>query len=392
MAKEDSLSLLEILKKINKEQGDNVASFGMQDLTAYDTLSIGSPGLDFPWYNSFPEKAIIEICGPEGSGKSSLADMICAAYQKKELKRNPNAPRNVLYVDLEFRKSPLWSKKMGFDMNNHPVKTIVYRPEDKPAEKIFDDIIAMIRTGEVGMVVIDSLNMLVGQQTQSESLEKKSMGGIAGPLSDFVKRVTSLLYKYNSTLVGINQLRDGLSPYGPAEVTAGGRQWKHACSLRLRVKKGKFIDENGDELSNNAESPAGYIMEVAVLKTSVCKWDRKLGRTIINFDKGVDILQDTIDVATYFDLIANPAQGQYLILNPETGETMLDSEGNPVKIKGKKNIKTYLQEHLDIWHKLYDKVYEKLSQKDDPNIVSFEKMLQINVSEAFGIDFAKEEE
>ena len=55
MAKED-LSLLEILKKINKDQGEKVASFGMEDLTAYDTLSIGSPGLDFPWYNSFPEK------------------------------------------------------------------------------------------------------------------------------------------------------------------------------------------------------------------------------------------------------------------------------------------------------------------------------------------------
>ena len=389
---EKERTLTEILKDIAKKQGADVISYDIEDLSEYGTLSLGSPGLDFCTYNSFPEKAIIEISGPEGSGKSSLADMICASFQKKEMQRNPDNPKKILYVDLEFRKQPSWAKKMGFDMKNHEVKTLVYRPEDQPAELIFNDIIAMVRTNEIGLIVIDSLNMLVGQQTQGESLEKKQMGGIAGPLGDFVKRITSLLFKYNCTLIGINQLRDGFNPYGPAEVTSGGRAWKHACSLRLRVKKGKFIDDDGDELSNNAESPAGYIMEVAVLKTSVCKWDRKLGRTVINFNRGVDILQDTIDVATYFNIIQNPVPGSFLVVDPDTGASVLDSEGNPVKIRGKKNLKPYFEEHLDLWHKIYDKVYEKLSIKDDPNILSFERMLQVNVAEAFGVDFAKEEE
>ena len=105
-----------------------------------------------------------------------------------------------------------------------------------------------------------------------------------------------------------------------------------------------------------------------------------------------EIEKDTIDVATYFGLIANPAPGSFFIVNPDTGEVMLDAEGKEVKIRGKKNLKPYFEEHLDMWHKVYDKVYDKLSQKDDPNIVAFEKMLQVNVSEAFGVDFAKEEE
>lgn len=385
-------TLTDILKDITKKQGADVISYDIEDLSEYGTLSLGSPGLDFCTYNSFPEKAIVEISGAEGSGKSSLADMICASFQKKELQRNSDNPRKILYVDLEFRKQPSWAKKMGFDMKNNPVKVLTYRPEDQSAENILDTVLDMTRTGEIGLIVIDSLNMLVGQQTQGESLEKKQMGGIAGVLGDFVKRITSLLFKYDVTLIGINQLRDGLNPYGPAEVTSGGRAWKHACSLRLRVKKGKFINDEGEELSNNAESPAGYIMEVAVLKTSVCKWDRKLGRTVINFNRGVDILQDTIDVATFFNIIQNPVPGSFLLADPETGETLKDSEGKEIKIRGKKNLKPYFEEHLDLWHKIYDKVYEKLSVKDDPNILSFEKMLKVNVAEVFGVDFTKEEE
>ena len=378
------LTLQEILKKIAKTQGENVAKVGVEDLTSYGTLSLGSPGLDFCLYNSFPERKITELCGAEGSGKTTLAYLICSSYQKKELKVNKDNPRKILYVDLECSVDPSWAKKTGYDMNSELVQTICYRPEDQPAESIFDDVIAMIKTGEIGMIVIDSLSMLVSQQVHDESMEKKEMGGIAKVLGDFVKRVTSLLIKYNCTLIGINQLRENIGGYGNPLVTSGGRGWKHGCSVRLMLKKGKFFDEDGSELSGNAESPAGYIMECAVLKTKVCPWDRKLGRTCISYTRGVDILQDTIDVATYFGLISNPSQGNYVIIDEDTGEE--------IKIRGKKNLKPYFEEHLDAWHKIYDAVYEKLSQKNDPNIVAFEKMLQVNVSEAFGVDFAKEEE
>ena len=386
------LSLQEVLKRINKEQGSTVISTGVKELTESSYISLGSPSLDCPIYNSFPERRIIEICGQEAAGKTTLAYLACAGFQKKELKRHPDNPRKILWVDLEFTADSEWACKMSYDMNDSPVQTLYFKPEDLSAEEIFDYIVSLVRTGDVGIVVSDSLSMLVSQQVYDKSFEQKEMGGIAKVLGDFVKRITSLLVKYDCTLIGLNQLRENIGGYGNPLVTSGGRAWKHACSLRLMVKKGKFLDADNNELSNNAESPAGYIMEVAVLKSKVCPWDRKLGYTYVSYTRGIDILQDTIEVATHFGLISNPSQGQFVILNPDTGEALLDDEGEPVKIRGKKNIKPYLEEHLDIWHKLYNKVYDKLSQKNDHNIVSFEKMLGINVGEAFGVDFAKEEE
>lgn len=389
MAEEKTLD--SIIKSLHKKYNEDVISVGVNDLRSYGTLSLGSPSLDFCLYNSLPEKRIIEYSGAEGSGKTSLCYITAASFQKKELERNPENPRKILYVDLEACVDPNWAKLMGYDMNTHPVQTIRFLPEDMPAEKIFDVVLDCVRTGEVGLIIIDSLNMLVPMQVYDESLEKKEMGGIAKVLGDFVRRITSLLVKYSCTLIGINQLRENIGGYGNPITTSGGRAWKHGCSVRLMLKKSEFFDENGDKVTSSAESPAGYVMEVAVLKTKVCKWDRKLGRSNINYTTGIDIIQDTIDVATYFGLIDNSTQGTFKILNPETLEPMLDANGNEVKIRGKKNVKPYFKENLDIWKKLYDAVYEKLSKKDEPNIVAFEKMLNMNVEDYFGVNFDAEE-
>ena len=131
-------------------------------------------------------------------------------------------------------------------------------------------------------------------------------------------------------------------------------------------------------------------MEAAVLKTKVCPWDRKLGRLTISYTQGVDIMQDTIDVATYFGFIDNSVQGSYKILDPDTKEPILDEEGKEIKIRGKKNVKPYFEEHKTLWKKLYDKIYEKISQKNDPNIVAFEQMLGLNINEKFNIDIDAE--
>lgn len=165
-----------------------------------------------------------------------------------------------------------------------------------------------------------------------------------------------------------------------------GRAWKHACSSRLMFKRGEFFDEDGNKLTTSAESPAGHIVNVAVLKTKTSKWDRKGGSYRLNYVKGIDILSDTIEAALHFGLIDNSTQGTYKIIDPQTGDIKLDSEGNEIKIRGRKNVTDYFNEHLDEWKALYDAVYDKIKLREDPNIKSFEMMLNENAKEVFGDD------
>ena len=386
-------TLQEVLKKIRKDYGDSVVKVGVESLDIDGILSLGSPSFDFCIYGGIPEGRIVEFSGPESSGKTTTAFLTAASYQREEIKRNPDKPRAIVYLDNEGTADPIWAKKMGYDMSESSlVPTILIRPEAQSAEQIFDMAISMLKTGEIGLLVFDSIATLVPQQIAEESMEKKQMGGISTSLTRFANTIVGVLRKYKATLIGINQVRENLSGYGDFLLTPGGRAWKHQCSVRLMFKRGDFFDENGDVVKKTADSPAGNLIEVAVLKTKVCKWDRKLGYMHLNYDRGVDILEDTLDVATHFGFIDNSVQGSYKVLNPETGEIMLDNEGKEVKIRGRKNLRPYFEAHPEIWRKLYDKVYDKLRMKEDPNIVAFEKMLNLNIEESFGIDLSKETE
>lgn len=387
MAKE-ALNLKETLKAISKKYGENVVKIGCDDLTVDGILSLGSPSADFCLYGGIPEGRIIEFSGAEGSGKTTNAFLVAASYQREELKRNPDNPRAIVLLDNEGTADPVWAKVLGYDMSdNAAVPTVVLRPEGQSAEDIFDIALDMLKTGEVGLLIFDSIATLVPQQIVDESMEKQQMGGIAKALTRFANTAIGLLRKYKATLIAINQVRENISGYGDPLTTPGGRAWKHACSSRIMFKRGSFFDEDGNTLmKKDAQSPAGHIIELYVLKTKTCRWDRKLGYMHLNYTKGIDVLEDTLDVATHFGFIDDSVQGSFTVLDPEIGEVMLDSEGKPVKIRGRKNLKPYFEEHKDLWKKLYDKCYEKLSQKEDPNIIAFEEMLNIDLSEKLGID------
>ena len=380
-------SLAEVMKKISKKYGDNVVRVGAQDLTVDGVLSLGSPSLDFCIYGGVPEGRIVEFSGPEGSGKTTNAFLAAASYQRAEVKRNPENPRSIVFLDNEGTLDREWAAKMGYDISEDAtVPTILIRPEAQSAEEIFDMALDMLKTGEVGLLIFDSIATLVPMQIADESMEKQQMGGIAKALTRFANTAIGLLRKYKATLIAINQVRENIGGYGPALSTPGGRAWKHACSMRLMFKRGAFFDEDGNELTTSAESPAGHIIDMAVLKTKTCRWDRKLGHAHLNYTRGVDIVQDTIDVALHLGFIDNSAQGMYKLIDPETGALMIDADGNEIKIRGKKNVATYFREHTDQWRKLYDMVYEKLSLKQDPFVKSFEEMLGLSIYSKLGLE------
>lgn len=370
------MALEDVLKKIKKDYGDSVVKVGVDDLGADGILSLGSPSFDYCVYGGIPEGRVVELSGAEGSGKTTSAFMIAASYQRKEIERNPNNPRAIILLDNEGTADPDWAMKLGYDMSEKaPVRTVIIRPEAQSAEQIFNMAIDMLKTGEVGLLIFDSIATLVPQQIIDESQEKKQMGGISGSLTRFANTVIGLLRKYKATLIAINQVRENLSGYGDFLLTPGGRAWKHACSMRLMFQRGDFFDEDGNKLTTKAESPAGHTIKVAVLKTKVCKWDRKVGTMTLNYTKGIDIIADTVFVAIHLGLIDDSVQGFFKLIDPETGEILVDQEGKEVKIRGKKNIAPYFAEHPQIFKKLYDKVYEMLERRDSSYFDTFSKLI-----------------
>lgn len=387
-------NLNDVIKKISKDFGENVVKFGVNDLSIDGMLSLGSPSADFALYGGIPEGRIVEFSGAEGSGKTSTAFICAGMYQKKELERNPDNPRAIILLDNEGTADPVWAKTLGYDMSDKAkVPTICIRPEAQSAEEIFDMALDMLKTGEVGLLIFDSIATLVPQQIAEESMEKQQMGGISKSLTRFANTAIGLLRKYKATLIAINQVRENMSGYGDPLVTPGGRAWRHACSSRIMFKRGDFFDEDGNKLQKkDAQSPAGHIVEMYILKTKTCKWDRKLSYYTLNYTRGIDVVADTVDVATHFGYIQNPAQGSFTVVDPSTGEIMKDSEGKDIKIRGKKNLVDYFRNNLDIWKKIYDLCEEKLKQKDDPFIKSFEEMLSMNLDEKLGFNINDIEE
>lgn len=380
------MALADVLKAINKKFDTNVAQIGVPELQKRGTLSLGSPSLDYCLYNSLPEGTWIEFNGLEGSGKTLVSFLVASSYIKRELKRNPDAPRKILFVDTECACDPDWAlRATGYDMNSKEIETIYIQSTGQSAEEMFDIVRECVATGEIGLVIFDSLSMLAGNQVNNEKLDKEQMGGIAKPLTNFNKRTTGLLNKYKCTFIGISGLYDNISGYGAPSVSIGGRQWKRSCMVRVLFKRGAPFDEEGNELKASAQSPAGHIIEMYVEKTKVCKWDRKLGVLHLNYDKGVDLVWDTITTATALGLIKRINTQMYGLVNDD-GEVYQ-------QFRGEKNIKPFLEEHPELWRQLYDKCYEKLAIKDDPNAVAFEKMLNIDMSpEALGFDINKQSE
>lgn len=378
-------SINAILKSINKQFGDNLISVGASKANR-GRFSLGSPSADFMTYNAIPEGAWVEVSGPESSGKTLVAFLMAADFIRREKKKPEEERRHILFVDCEGTLDPEWCwTSAHYNVNDEDVRTYYVTPLGQSAEQIFDMIRSMVNSGQIGLVILDSLTAMAPQQVMDESFEKKEMGGISKPLADFVKRCTGLFNKYRTTFVGINGSIANMSGYGQAEVTGGGTYFKRACSLRIRTKKSTLFDDDWNELKSTAENPAGHIIELALLKSKFCRSDRRLSFIHLNYRKGVDILWDTVELAINVGLIDNSVQGTFKLIDPETGEVMHTDSGEEVKIRGKKNLKPYFESHPEMWKKLYDKVYEVISKKDDSTIKSFEELLNINVDERFGI-------
>ncbi len=369
-----------LIKDFNKHYKEEIAARGIARIQVA-RIPFSSPRANYMLYGGLPRGRIVEFAGEENGGKTTSALDAVANAQKlfkeewqqeiddleaiEKRKKEQDArltylksrgPKQAVYLDCENTLDEDWAKLLGVAVD----EMMVIKPMSQTAEQLFEMVLQIIETDEAGIVIIDSLGVMLSAQAYEKSMEEKTYGGIAAPLTLFSKKAELLCIKYNCTLIGINQMREDMkSTYG-GMTTTGGRGWKHNCSLRLMFQKGSFIDESCNEIKRSSESPAGNLVSINIAKTKICKPDRRIGFYTLNYTYGIDVLNDTVELAIKYGII-NKAGAWFTFVDIETGEFITDDEDEIIKLQGKANVLEYLQENEHLFEEISTKLNQLIS-------------------------------
>lgn len=321
----------DIIKQVNKDAKEEIITRGLSSYN-YARIPFTSPRMNYCTFGGLPIGKITEFYGEEHGGKTTSALDIVANYQQMD------DARDVLYVDAENTLDVEWAKKIGVDVDN----IYILQPKSQYAEEIFQIICDAVDTGEVGLWVLDSIGMLMSKQESEKTIEERTYGGISMPLTKFTKQVEMLMARHRCTGIGINQVRENLNSTWGGYTTPGGKAWQHGCSVRLQFSRGKFIDENGKELTRSAETPAGNVVLMSMTKNKTCPSNRRTGFYTINYEIGVDYIRDLVDVAIKYGIIEKSG-AWFRIIDIDTGEIIKE------KIQGQSAVFALLEEDADIY-------------------------------------------
>ena len=369
-----------LIKDFNKQYKEEIAARGIARIQVA-RIPFSSPRANYMLYGGLPRGRIVEFAGEENGGKTTSAlDAVANAQKlfKKEWQQEiddleaiekrkkeqdarltylkSRGPKQAVYLDCENTLDEDWARLLGVAVD----EMMVIKPMSQTAEQLFEMVLQIIETDEAGIVIIDSLGVMLSAQAYEKSMEEKTYGGIAAPLTLFSKKAELLCIKYNCTLIGINQMREDMkSTYG-GMTTTGGKGWKHNCSLRLMFQKGSFIDESCNEIKRSSESPAGNLVSINIAKTKICKPDRRIGFYTLNYTYGIDVLNDTVELAIKYGII-NKAGAWFTFIDIETGEFITDDEDEIIKLQGKANVLEYLQENEHLFEEISTKLNQLIS-------------------------------
>lgn len=366
-----------LIKDFNKAHKEEIAARGIARIHT-KKLPFSSPRANYMLYGGLPRGRLIEFAGEENGGKTTTAlDIVANAQQlfqaeweeeiaelesidkplKAQLARlqylKDRGPHQIVYADCENTLDEDWASLLGVDTDS----LVLLKPQSQSAEQIFEMLLQMIDTGEVGLAVVDSLGVMVSSQAFEKSVEEKTYGGIAAALTLFSKKAQMSCAKTGCTLIGINQMREDINSRFGGTTTTGGKGWKHNCSVRLMFQKGAFVDERGNELKRSVENPAGNLVMISMPKTKVCKPDRKTGFYTLKYNHGVDAISDTVEVALKYGMVMQKGSW-FNLVDIETGELMEDENGEIINLQGKPNVIEYLETNPTLYEELKNKVEE----------------------------------
>lgn len=297
-----------IIKDLNKKMKVGNIQLGV-DFQEVLKIPFSSCRLNYMTYGGIPVGRIAEFYGADGSGKTTTAIDLAGNAQKMF------PDKKVLFIDIERTFDTEWATKLGLDCDN-----IIYLdPDSMGAEEVFNIIIDLVDSGEISLGILDSIGAMVSTQANEKQIGERTYGGISMALTEFSKKITPILARTLTAFIGINQVRDDMNSMYGGTTTTGGRAWRHACTTRLEFRAGQFIDEKGNKLTRACENPAGNIVNVALVKSKVCRPDRKVGFYTLKYLTGIDYISDTVDVGILVNVV-NQSGAWFTIVDTETGE------------------------------------------------------------------------
>jgi len=323
-------ALAAALAQIEKQFGKgSIMRLGEQGVSAIDVIPTGSLALDIALgVGGIPRGRVIEIYGPESSGKTTLAQHIVAECQQKG--------GIAAFVDAEHALDPEYAKALGVNID----ELLISQPDT--GEQALEITEELVRSGAVDIVVVDSVAALVPKVEIEGTMEDQQMGLQARLMSKALRKLTGVVGKTNTTVIFINQLRQKIGVmYGNPETTTGGNALKYYSSVRLDIRRGELIKGETQDLGNRTK--------VKVVKNKVAPPFR-IAEFDLLYGKGICKLGCILDVAVSFDIVKKA--GAWFSYNDE-------------KLgQGREKAKEFLEANPKILAEVETKVREKLQPKE----------------------------
>lgn len=326
-----------LIAEVNKKYKTDIIRKA-SDLKGIEFIPYTSPMMNYLTRGGVPVGRIIELVGLPQSGKTTTALDIISNFQKKY------TDKYCVYLDAENTIDKEWGETLRVDWS----KVILIQPESEYGEELLDMLLDYIRSGKVGLAVLDSAPFIIPKAVQEKGLDEKSYGGNSALMKAFCDKAVPLCKKTECTFLMINQLRENIgNPYKPFKIPCG-TAIAHACSQILWFTKGSLLDEKYKEVSSGYANPSGNLVSVKVEKNKVTKNDRRLQTYTLNYSTGVDEIKDTLDLAIMLGIISQAGAWFKAILK----------DGKEQKMQGFNGVQEFYYNDLEELEYLRKQVYE----------------------------------
>lgn len=329
MAKDDRKKALDIaMKDIEKAHGKGSIMVLGEDAGTknMEKISSGSLALDEALgIGGYPKGRIIEMYGPESSGKTTFALHAIAEAQ--------HAGGYAAFIDAEHALDPKYAKHLGVDIDN----LIISQPDT--GEQALEITEALIRSNAIDVIVIDSVAALVPEAEIRGDMGSSHVGLQARLMSQAMRKLSGAISKSNAVCIFINQIREKVGVmFGNPETTSGGRALKFYSSIRIDIRRSEQIKVGNDAIGNKTR--------IKVVKNKVAP-PFKTAVVDLIYGKGISRTGEVLDLAVEYDLVKK-AGSWFSYEDDKIGQ-------------GRENVKVYLDEHPELLETLHKAIREKLA-------------------------------